>query len=217
MPGANQNEANTSEDEQETESLFEEESESEAVESTSEERPESGDVERNATREEVVSDSADSTSEGEAEQSAAAGDEETTAAESTPPSAGGSEKGVDEVFCASCGEPIKKQAEVCPHCGVPQDTASTGDSEKSPGIAAVASFFFPGLGDIYNGEFGRGAVIFVGWLVGAFIWTIVIGVIGAITLGIGLLAAPLYAVVNFVSAYLSYKRAEKINDGEIRI
>lgn len=27
-------------------------------------------------------------------------------------------KAPDEVFCTSCGEPIKQQAEICPHCGV---------------------------------------------------------------------------------------------------
>jgi hypothetical protein len=30
----------------------------------------------------------------------------------------GRTKGVDEVFCSSCGEPIKREAEICPHCGV---------------------------------------------------------------------------------------------------
>lgn len=28
------------------------------------------------------------------------------------------EKRADEIFCESCGEPIKKVAEICPHCGV---------------------------------------------------------------------------------------------------
>lgn len=27
-------------------------------------------------------------------------------------------KRADELFCRSCGEPIKKAAEICPHCGV---------------------------------------------------------------------------------------------------
>jgi hypothetical protein len=34
------------------------------------------------------------------------------------------EKGHDEMFCRSCEEPIKKKAEVCPECGVPNDGAS---------------------------------------------------------------------------------------------
>jgi uncharacterized membrane protein len=27
-------------------------------------------------------------------------------------------KGLDEIYCRSCGEVIKKEAEICPHCGV---------------------------------------------------------------------------------------------------
>ena len=141
-----------------------------------------------------------------------------TAAESPGEATERPTRSADEVFCSSCGEPVKRDAEICPNCGVRQDGASTGDTqEKNPGIAAIASFFFPGLGDVYNGEFARGAVIFVGWFVGGVIWALVVGVIGILTLGIGLLAAPLYALVNFVSAYLSYKRAERINAGEIQV
>lgn len=34
-------------------------------------------------------------------------------------------KGPDEVYCESCGEPIKEHAEICPHCGVrPGSTGS---------------------------------------------------------------------------------------------
>lgn len=31
---------------------------------------------------------------------------------------GSGEKGADEIFCRSCGQPIKKEAEICPECGV---------------------------------------------------------------------------------------------------
>lgn len=38
----------------------------------------------------------------------------------------------DEVYCTSCGDPIKEQAEVCPHCGVPQraNSGSGTDTER---------------------------------------------------------------------------------------
>lgn len=32
-------------------------------------------------------------------------------------------KAADEKFCRSCGEPIKKEAEICPHCGVRNEGA----------------------------------------------------------------------------------------------
>lgn len=56
-------------------------------------------------------------------------------APSTPPSSDDRErnrppsKESDEVYCTSCGEPVKKEAVVCPHCGVAQNATSqsTGD------------------------------------------------------------------------------------------
>jgi TM2 domain-containing membrane protein YozV len=32
---------------------------------------------------------------------------------------------------------------------------------KNPGLAAVASFFFSGLGQIYNGEIGKGFALMI--------------------------------------------------------
>jgi predicted RNA-binding Zn-ribbon protein involved in translation (DUF1610 family) len=44
------------------------------------------------------------------------------------------QKSADEVFCESCGEIIKKQAEICPNCGVRNSRTSrnqTGSSSSS--------------------------------------------------------------------------------------
>lgn len=43
------------------------------------------------------------------------------------------EKGADEIFCRSCGEPIKKEAEVCPHCGVRNQTVNSNTPSRSVG------------------------------------------------------------------------------------
>jgi hypothetical protein len=40
----------------------------------------------------------------------------------------GREKGPDEVFCRSCGEPIKSAAEICPHCGVRNSRGAGGSA-----------------------------------------------------------------------------------------
>jgi len=32
-------------------------------------------------------------------------------------------KSPDEIYCSSCGETIKKEAEICPHCGVRNKTS----------------------------------------------------------------------------------------------
>lgn len=39
-------------------------------------------------------------------------------------------KGADEIFCASCGEIIKKEAEICPNCGVRNNQASKATGGK---------------------------------------------------------------------------------------
>lgn len=39
-----------------------------------------------------------------------------------------SRKAADEIFCRSCGDLIKKQAEICPHCGVRNEKKTVGTS-----------------------------------------------------------------------------------------
>lgn len=41
------------------------------------------------------------------------------------------EKAADEVFCRSCGEAIKKEAEICPNCGVRNERAETSSTSSS--------------------------------------------------------------------------------------
>jgi TM2 domain-containing membrane protein YozV len=120
------------------------------------------------------------------------------------------ELGPDEVYCTSCGEPIKREAAVCPNCGVRQ--ASDGQqpiNRKSPGIAALLSFFIPGLGQAYTGDVLRGVAIFVGLLVVIFILFItVIGIVFA------LLIEPL---IHIAAAYDAYSLAKTNNaDGTLR-
>lgn len=64
----------------------------------------------------------------------------------------------DEVFCRDCGATIHERAEICPECGIRQREPESSSPEKSPGLAAVASFFVPGLGQVYNGEIAKGLV-----------------------------------------------------------
>lgn len=41
--------------------------------------------------------------------------------------------GVDEVYCTSCGEVIKEEAEICPHCGVRQKGGNGRSTVQSTG------------------------------------------------------------------------------------
>jgi len=69
---------------------------------------------------------------------------------------------------------------------------------KQPGIAAVLSFFYMGLGQIYNGQISKGIFFIIAYAVS---WILMIAVIGFITTPI----MWLYGM------YDAYKSAEKIN------
>lgn len=69
---------------------------------------------------------------------------------------------------------------------------------KSPGLAAVLSFFWPGVGQIYNGQIAKGIVFIV--LAAIFGWLMVV-VIGFI----------LYPILWVYAIYDAYKTAERIN------
>ena len=69
---------------------------------------------------------------------------------------------------------------------------------KNSGIAAVLSFFWPGLGQIYNGEIGKGILL--------FLLTIVFAVLSFLLIGI-----PLLLVLWVWSMYDAYNVAETIN------
>ena len=40
------------------------------------------------------------------------------------------QKQLDEIFCSSCGKPIKKEAEICPYCGVRQKAGKKKKNSK---------------------------------------------------------------------------------------
>jgi TM2 domain-containing membrane protein YozV len=48
---------------------------------------------------------------------------------------------------------------------------------KNPGIAAVLSFFFCGLGQIYNGQILKGILMFTAYCVSIFLMWVIIGFI----------------------------------------
>jgi len=74
---------------------------------------------------------------------------------------------------------------------------------KNPGLAAVLSFIFTGLGQIYNGQIGKG----IGFLV--------LGIIFALTIFflIGLILYPVFWIYNI---YDAYRTAKDINAGVVK-
>ena len=103
-------------------------------------------------------------------------------------------------FCSNCGAEIDEKAEICPKCGVrvaPPPVAPTFVVDrKNEGIAAVLSFLFVGLGQIYNGEIAKGIMF------------IIIGVILVFTIIflIGFILYPIFWIYNIYDAYNTAKR-----------
>jgi TM2 domain-containing membrane protein YozV len=88
-------------------------------------------------------------------------------------------KGADESFCQSCGAIIKKEAEICPKCGVRQKNApgiTYGPSGKSRILAALLAIFLGtfGIHKFYLGKNGQGIIYLI------FCWTTIPTWIGII-------------------------------------
>lgn len=69
---------------------------------------------------------------------------------------------------------------------------------KNPGIAAVLSFFYMGLGQIYNGQIAKGVVFIVAYSISLLLMIVLIGFI----------TTPILFIYGM---YDAYKSAEKIN------
>lgn len=112
--------------------------------------------------------------------------------------------GGESKYCQHCGAVIATAAEICPNCGVRViEQPRIVEPLKNPGIAAVLSFLFTGLGQIYNGQIGKG----IAFIVVGFVCLVLVIVL------IGILLYPLFWIYNIYDAYTS---AKGINAGTIR-
>lgn len=110
-------------------------------------------------------------------------------------------------YCSNCGSQIDANAEICPECGVRQTMEHTQQQiyhQKNSGIAAVLSFLFVGLGQIYNGEIAKGLIFIVCGIICICLTLVYIGYI-------------FYLILWIFGIYDAYSTANKINSGEITV
>ena len=145
-------------------------------------------------------------------------------------------------YCSNCGEALKKYAIVCSHCGRPvpdsnrseQTNAEQQDKEtvhaekmqgtprdmpaktKSTFFALILSFFFPGLGQVYNGRAKKGVFFLVASIISIFLWIIpFIMAIWGLHIWILVLIFPLIILLIWIwGLYDAYRDAELINKGK---
>jgi len=70
---------------------------------------------------------------------------------------------------------------------------------KNPGLAAVLSFFISGLGQIYNGQIGKGIALIIAEGIAALLCMVMVGFV-------------LLPAVWIYGIYDAYKTAERINN-----
>jgi TM2 domain-containing membrane protein YozV len=96
---------------------------------------------------------------------------------------GSSTPGAGEVYCRDCGAVISEKAEICPECGVRQQSPDSSLDDvievltngENPFVAAVYSAILPGLGQFYNREPGKGAAIIVASFLSVLSMAVLIG------------------------------------------
>lgn len=103
-------------------------------------------------------------------------DEDAATDETAGGAAGAGTPGPDEQYCSSCGEIIKKEAEICPECGVRQSGGTTGSSSKDRTTAGILALLLGGIGahKFYLGETGLGILYL------CFSWTLIPALVGFI-------------------------------------
>ena len=80
---------------------------------------------------------------------------------------------------------------------------------KNPGLAAVLSFFYMGLGQIYNGQLSKGVVFIVAYSIS---WVLmIVFMVTIVFIPLGIIVLVIIPVMWIYGMYDAYKSAEKIN------
>ena len=122
--------------------------------------------------------------------------------------------GTPTAYCRDCGEEIRTAAEICPHCGVRQRAppSSFGAVDSDLGsfvrrnrglVAAVASVFLPGLGQLLNGEVTKALLVFAALAFASF----------SVVFGVGLVLVP---AVYLYAIYDAYRTGWALETDDVR-
>jgi RNA polymerase subunit RPABC4/transcription elongation factor Spt4 len=89
-------------------------------------------------------------------------------------------KAADEAFCSSCGAVIKKEAEICPHCGVRQKRQSSRSSEKWTAVLVLNIIGLNWISRFITGHIVTGIMVLLLDIITIATLSIAIGWIGSV-------------------------------------
>ena len=92
---------------------------------------------------------------------------------------------------------------------MPETPAKTPAQKKNPKIAAIASFFIPGLGQIYSGEASKGIGFLIIAITFALIYLFLLQMQQPHMAGAILVAGGAYVILWMESIYDAYMTAKK--------
>ena len=107
-------------------------------------------------------------------------------------------------FCKSCGKKIDSNANVCPYCGFGSGSVAVAD-EKSVFLAALLSFLFPGLGQIYNGQTHKAITFIIAYIVSGILIIILVGFVL-------MLLVWIWSLVDVIKSTEAINRGEYVED-----
>ena len=87
---------------------------------------------------------------------------------------------------------------------MPEDPRASA-AMRSPGLAAVLSFFWCGLGQIYNGQIGKGIAMLVIYAISWWMMWLIIG----------LITTPILWIWGMVDAYRTAERLNRLAVGNV--
>lgn len=97
--------------------------------------------------------------------------------------------------CPECGNPLPDgMTGLCPECRAWKESALP-PPHKNVHAAVVLSFFFPGFGQVYNGQYKKGLLVLVATILGLYLFLVP----GIVILGAGV--------------YDAYRTAQRQNAG----
>jgi TM2 domain-containing membrane protein YozV len=116
----------------------------------------------------------------------------------------GTQNADDARYCTKCGKAVQADAETFVRSNVALTTSPTSPQlvivkhAKNAGLAAVLSFFWCGLGQIYNGEIGKGILFMIVYGISLVLIMVLVGFV----------TTPILWIWGMVDAY---RAAERMN------